>query len=82
VILGWDKGVKTMSKGEVCLLTCAPDYAYGGQSIGPIPANSTLSFEVELLGWKDKEPDNNFSIILMVVLFVVVVPLYFFLKSS
>ncbi|CAN0271904.1 unnamed protein product, partial [Ectocarpus fasciculatus] len=51
VILGWDKGVQTMTKGEVCLLICAPDYAYGGQGVGPIPPNSTLEFEVELIGW-------------------------------
>ena len=26
VILGWDKGVKTMTKGEICKLECSPDY--------------------------------------------------------
>lgn len=54
VILGWDKGVATMSKGEICLLTCKPEYAYGNSQMGPIPANSTLIFEVELLDWKTK----------------------------
>jgi FK506-binding protein 4/5 len=37
VILGWDKGVATMKKGEKCLLTVRPDYAYGSGGIGPIP---------------------------------------------
>ena len=49
VILGWDKGVATMKKGEICTLKCSPDYAYGSSNVGPIPANSTLIFEVELL---------------------------------
>ena len=40
-----------MKKGEVCKLRCSPDYAYGNRNIGPIPANSTLNFEVELLDW-------------------------------
>ena len=54
VILGWDKGVATMKKGERCLLICKPDYAYGSRGIGPIPGDSTLEFEVELIGWKEK----------------------------
>lgn len=29
VIKGWDVGVATMRKGELAVLTCAPDYAYG-----------------------------------------------------
>ena len=29
VILGWDKGVATMKKGEKAVLICSPDYAYG-----------------------------------------------------
>lgn len=54
VIKGWDVGVAQMSIGEVAVLTCPPDYAYGKQSVGGglIPANSTLLFEVELLSFK------------------------------
>lgn len=53
VIKGWDKGVATMKKGEKAVLTCAPDYAYGKAGSPPkIPADATLNFEVELLGWK------------------------------
>lgn len=58
VILGWDKGVQTMKKGEICTLTCSPDYAYGSAGVGPIPPNSTLIFEVELLDWDDTPPGN------------------------
>lgn len=53
VIKGWDKGVATMKKGEKAVLMCAPDYAYGKAGSPPkIPADATLNFEVELLGWK------------------------------
>jgi len=54
VIKGWDLGVATMRKGEKAILTCKPEYAYGSQSQGKIPANSTLQFEVELLNWVEE----------------------------
>ncbi|GBP36106.1 Peptidyl-prolyl cis-trans isomerase FKBP1A [Eumeta japonica] len=51
VIRGWDEGVAKMSVGERAKLTCSPDYAYGQQGHpGVIPPNSTLIFDVELLG--------------------------------
>ncbi|SCZ99541.1 BZ3500_MvSof-1268-A1-R1_Chr3-1g06080 [Microbotryum saponariae] len=45
---------KPASGADEAKLTCTPDYAYGSQSVGggSIPANSTLVFEVELLGIK------------------------------
>ena len=52
VILGWDKGVATMQRGEICILKLSPHYAYGSGGVGPIPPNSTLIFEVELVGWR------------------------------
>ena len=52
VIKGWDEGIPTMLKGEKCVLTCAPEYAYGPQGSPPkIPGGATLAFEVELLRW-------------------------------
>ena len=56
VILGWDKGVATMQRGEICVMKLAPEYAYGSGGVGPIPPNSTLIFELELVGWKEKSP--------------------------
>ncbi|KAF9188170.1 hypothetical protein BGZ51_000815 [Haplosporangium sp. Z 767] len=54
VIKGWDEGVKTMKIGEVAELVCGPEYAYGAHGSPPkIPGNSTLKFEVELLGFTE-----------------------------
>lgn len=52
VIKGWDLGVVGMKIGGLRLLTIPPELAYGGRPVGGglIPANSTLIFEVELLG--------------------------------
>lgn len=49
VIPGWDQGLVGMKEGGVRTLFIAPELAYGSQAVGPIPANSALSFEVQLL---------------------------------
>ncbi|XP_048005717.1 FK506-binding protein 59 isoform X1 [Leguminivora glycinivorella] len=66
VIKAWDIGVATMKKGEVCVLTCAPEYAYGAAGSPPkIPPNSTLQFEIEMIDWKveDLSPSKNKGIL-------------------
>ncbi|VFR02014.1 unnamed protein product [Cuscuta campestris] len=60
VIDGLDRAVLTMKKGEVALLTIAPEYAFGAsenkQDLAVVPANSTVFYEAELVSFvKERE---------------------------
>lgn len=50
VIKGWQEAMLLMNVGSKWELVIPADIAYGNRSTGTIPANSTLLFEVELLG--------------------------------
>ena len=50
VIPCWTQGVQRMKVGGTAKLTCPPETAYGSRDLGKIPPNSTLNFEIQLLG--------------------------------
>lgn len=58
VIKGWDEGLLDMCVGEKRKLTIQPDWGYGSRGMGPIPANSVLIFETELMGIGGVKPEK------------------------
>lgn len=60
VIKAWDLGVATMKRGELAVLLCRSEYAYGQSGSPPsIPPDATLVFEVELFDWKGEDVSED-----------------------
>ncbi|CDW52843.1 FKBP C domain containing protein [Trichuris trichiura] len=62
VISGWEKGLQGMCESEIRRLIIPPELAYGSSGVPPviplyIAADSTLTFEIELL--KIERPDRD-----------------------
>jgi FKBP-type peptidyl-prolyl cis-trans isomerase FkpA len=52
VIRGWDEGVQLLNKGCRATLFLPSGIAYGPSGRGPIPPNSVLVFDVEVLSYQ------------------------------
>ena len=50
VIKGWDEGVALFTVGTKATLKIPPELGYGNKKMGKIPANSTLFFDIEVMG--------------------------------
>lgn len=49
IVKGWDEALSDMKKGEKRVLIVPPQLAFGSRGNGPIPPNSTLITDVELV---------------------------------
>lgn len=59
VIRGWDEGFASMKVGEKAKLVIRSDYGYGDSGSPPrIPPKATLVFDVELIGFQEKEKEK------------------------
>ncbi|SHM37351.1 FKBP-type peptidyl-prolyl cis-trans isomerase FklB [Cyclobacterium lianum] len=56
VINGWHWSLSRMKEGEKAIALIPSAYAYGSQAQGPIPANSVLVFELDLVEVRPHQP--------------------------
>ena len=54
VVPGFSEALKKMQKGGKYKIIIPPEKGYGAEAKGPIPANSTLYFDVELLDFRSE----------------------------
>lgn len=61
VIKGWEEGIARLKVGDRATFVIPADLAYSDRSVGSIPPNSTLVFDVELLDIKKKSVGDELS---------------------
>jgi FKBP-type peptidyl-prolyl cis-trans isomerase FkpA len=54
VVPGFSQALKRMQKGGKYKIVIPPKLGYGAMAQGPIPANSTLNFDVELIDFRSE----------------------------
>ena len=54
VIPGFTEGLKLMSRGAIFRVCIPAALGYGAKAAGPVPANSDLVFQIELLDFKSR----------------------------
>ena len=54
VVQGFSEALKKMQKGGKYKIVIPPEKGYGAEAKGPIPGNSTLYFDVELIDFKSE----------------------------
>ncbi len=54
VVPGFSEALKKMQRGGSYKIVIPPEKGYGAEAKGPIPANSTLYFDVELLDFRNE----------------------------
>lgn len=54
VVPGFSKALKQMQRGGKYKIVIPPEEGYGAEAAGPIPPNSTLYFDVELLDFRSE----------------------------
>ncbi|MDZ4330107.1 MAG: FKBP-type peptidyl-prolyl cis-trans isomerase, partial [Flavobacterium sp.] len=63
VISGWDISVADMKNGEIRIVILPAEYAYGNRSIGSIPAQASLIFEISILDNGSEKNSTKKSVI-------------------
>jgi hypothetical protein len=64
VIKGWDEGIAMLRTGDRATLVIPAHLAYGERALPQIPANSRLTFEVELLELHEKTVGDTIRAVL------------------
>ncbi|MBN8844162.1 MAG: FKBP-type peptidyl-prolyl cis-trans isomerase [Sphingomonadales bacterium] len=54
VVPGFSQALTRMQKGGKYKISIPPSLGYGDRAVGPIPANSTLHFDVELIDFRSE----------------------------